>query len=136
MGRIETALIRHYLKPAVTSDLPGRLRLSFKGYQMLPKEALPYLHYVQDVMTMLPGVRDAQVNPRIGTALVTYDASMTNREEILRWIATAVDTGLELAQEVDWTKRSARRRRAIVANSSSPTSLFVQSTSTTPTNTT
>ena len=57
MGRIETALIRHYLKPTVTSDLPGRLRLSFKGYQMLPKEALPYLHYVQDVMTMLPGVR-------------------------------------------------------------------------------
>lgn len=55
MGRIETALIRHYLKPTVTSDLPGRLRLSFKGYQMLPKEALPYLHYVQDVMTMLPG---------------------------------------------------------------------------------
>ena len=57
MGRIETALIRHYLKPTVTSDLPGRLRLSFKGYQMLPKEALPHLHYVQDVMTMLPGVR-------------------------------------------------------------------------------
>lgn len=78
------ALIRHYLKPTVTSDLPGRLRLSFKGYQMLPKEALPHLHYVQDVMTMLPGVRGAQVNPRIGTALVTYDASMINREEILR----------------------------------------------------
>jgi hypothetical protein len=60
VGRIETALIRHYLKPTVTSDLPGRLRLSFKGYQMLPKEALPYLHYVQDVMTMLPGVRGAE----------------------------------------------------------------------------
>lgn len=122
MGRIETALIRHYLKPAVTSDLPGRLRLSFKGCQMLPKEALPYLHYVQDVMTMLPGVRGAQVNPRIGTALVTYDASMTNREEILRWLATAVDTGLELAQEIDWTKSDvgeeelatmARRRLAL-----------------------
>ena len=71
---------------------------------------------------MLPGVRDAQVNPRIGTALVMYDASMTNREEILRWIATAVDTGLELAQEVDWTKSDvgeeelatmARRRLAL-----------------------
>ncbi len=79
MGRIETALIRHYLKPTVTSDLPGRLRLSFKGYQMLPKEALPYLHYVQDVMTMLPGVQGAQVNPRIGTALVKSDANRTNR---------------------------------------------------------
>ena len=96
--------------------------MSFKGYQMLPKEALPYLHYVQDVMTMLPGVRGAQVNPRIGTALVTYDANMTNREEILRWIATAVDTGLELAQEVDWTRSDvgeeelatmARRRLAL-----------------------
>ena len=78
---------------------------------MLPKEALPYLHYVQDVMTMLPGVRGAQVNPRIGTALVTYDASMTNREEILRWIATAVDTGLELAQEIDWTRSDVGGRK-------------------------
>ena len=62
------------------------------------------------------------MNPRIGTALVTYDANMTNREEILRWIATAVDTGLELAQEIDWAKSDvgeeelatmARRRLAL-----------------------
>ena len=69
MGRIETALIRHYLKPTVTSDLPGRLRLSFKGYQMLPKEALPYLHYVQDVMTMLPGVQ--LIAPRVSMLCVS-----------------------------------------------------------------
>lgn len=102
MGRIETAFIRHCLKPAVTCDLPGRLRLSYKSYQMLPKEALPYLHYAQDVMAMLPGVQETQVNPRIGTVLVTYDPKQTNRDEILRWVATATELGLELAQEIDW----------------------------------
>ena len=84
MGRIETALIRHYLKPAVTSDLPGRLRLSFKGYQMLPKEALPYLHYIRDVLTLLSGVTDAQINPRIGTVLVLYAPSLTSSRAIRR----------------------------------------------------
>ena len=87
----------------------------------VPLATLPATAQLQPSL-LLPGVRGAQVNPRIGTALVTYDANMTNREEILRWIATAVDTGLELAQEVDWTKSDvgeeelatmARRRLAL-----------------------
>ena len=87
----------------------------------VPLATLPATAQLQPSL-LLPGVRGAQVNPRIGTALVTYDANRTNREEILRWIATAVDTGLELAQEVDWTRSDvgeeelatmARRRLAL-----------------------
>lgn len=102
MGRFENALIRRALKPNVTSDLHGRLRLTFKCYKLLPKDALPYLHYVRDVMTMLPGVTDTQVNPRIGTALISYDPQTTSREQILQWIDTVVSVGLELSAEINW----------------------------------
>ena len=60
--------LRHCLKPRVECDLPGRLRMRFRHSEQLSKEALPYLHYVQDVLTMLPGVTDVTVNARIGTA--------------------------------------------------------------------
>ena len=102
MGLIEDAYLRHCLKHTVSCDLPGRLRLAFPKYKLLPKEALPYLHYVKDVMTMLPGVKDTMINPRIGSMLVLYDTEATTPKEIQRWMSTVVDTGLELVREIDW----------------------------------
>ena len=102
MGLIEDAYLRHCLKHTVSCDLPGRLRLAFPKYKLLPKEALPYLHYVKDVMTMLPGVKDTVTNPRIGSMLVLYDTEATTPKEIQRWMSTVVDMGLELVREIDW----------------------------------
>ena len=92
--------LRHCLKPRVECDLPGRLRMRFRHSEQLSKEALPYLHYVQDVLTMLSGVTDVTVNARIGTALVLYDAQTTSSRQILRWVDIVVDTGLEIAKEI------------------------------------
>lgn len=100
MNIIGETFLRHCLKPRVECDLPGRLRLRFRHSEQLPKEALPYLHYVQDVLKMLPGVTEVTANARIGTVLVIYDAGTTNTRQILRWVDIVVDTGLEIAKEI------------------------------------
>ena len=100
MNIVGETFLRHCLKPRVECDLPGRLRLRFRHSEQLPKEALPYLHYVQDVLKMLPGVTEVTVNARIGTVLVIYDAGTTNTRQILRWVDIVVDTGLEIAKEI------------------------------------
>ncbi len=100
MNIIGETFLRHCLKPRVECDLPGRLRLRFRHSEQLPKEALSYLHYVQDVLKMLPGVTEVTVNARIGTVLVIYDAGTTNTRQILRWVDIVVDTGLEIAKEI------------------------------------
>ncbi len=100
MNIIGETFLRHCLKPRVECDLPGRLRLRFRHSEQLPKEALPYLHYVQDVLKMLPGITEVTVNARIGTVLVIYDAGTTNTRQILRWVDIVVDTGLEIAKEI------------------------------------
>lgn len=94
MNIFQEGLLRLYLKPVVESDLPGRLRIRFRKADLLPAEALPYLHYIYDVLTLLDGVHDATVNPRIGTVLITYDKDQTNAKKILHWVDTIVDTGL------------------------------------------
>ena len=100
MNIVGETFLRHCLKPRVECDLPGRLRMRFRHSEQLPKEALPYLHYVQDVLTMLPGVTDVTVNARIGTVLVLYDAQTIGIRQILRWVDIVVDTGLEIAKEI------------------------------------
>ena len=102
MNKFQEAFARRCLKPKAECDLPGRLRMKFSKYDMLPKEALPYLHYVRDVLAMLPGVSDVTVNARIGTVLVLYDANKTNSRQIMRWVDIVVDTGIEIAKDKEW----------------------------------
>ncbi|MBR6891499.1 MAG: heavy-metal-associated domain-containing protein [Clostridia bacterium] len=93
-------LIRHWLRPKVECDLPGRLRLRFARHALLPEAAVPYLHYVEDVLKLLPGVQAVQLNPRIGTILVLYEPKTVSARQILRWVDIVVDTGLEIAREI------------------------------------
>ena len=101
MISIREGILRCNLKPRVESDLPGRLRMIFPRYALLPDSAMPYIHYVEDVLKLLPGVRTVRVNTRIGTVLVLYDQAVCTTRQILRWIDIVVDTGIEIAQELE-----------------------------------
>lgn len=98
---LRESLLRRCLRPKVECDIPGRLRLRFAHHAMLPEEAKPYLHYVEDVLKLLPGVHAVQLNPRIGTILVLYEPNRAASRQILRWVDIVVDTGLEIAREID-----------------------------------
>lgn len=114
MNKLEDCFLRLCLKPNITCNLPGRLRLSFSKYHLLPKEALPYLHYIRDILIMLSGVTDAQVNPRIGTVLICYNPEVTNARAILRWVDIVVDEGIRISKENLWQDADEAALREIV----------------------
>ncbi len=101
MINIRESILRCTLKPRVESDLPGRLRMLFPRYSLLPDSARPYLHYVEDVLKLLPGVHTVRVNARIGTVLTLYDQAICTTRQILRWVDIVVDTGIEIAHEME-----------------------------------
>ena len=102
MNALQERILRACLKPAVECDLPGRLRLRFAKADRLPEQALPYLHYIPEVMQLLPGVGEVSYNVRIGTVLVKYDAQRVSSARILEWIGAVVDEGAALAGEGAW----------------------------------
>ena len=104
MINIRDSILKRNLKPRVESNLPGRLRLLFPRYALLPDSARPYLHYVEDVLKLLPGVRTVRINSRIGTVLVMYDQAICTVRQILRWVDIIVDTGIEIAHEMEGEK--------------------------------
>ena len=114
MNKMEESFLRLCLHPKVECDLPGRLRMRFRHSEQLSKEALPYLHYVQDVLTMLPGVTDVTVNARIGTVLVLYDALTTSSRQILRWVDIVVDEGICISKEDVWQNAGEKELEEIV----------------------
>ena len=114
MNKISEALLKRYLKPAVQSDLPGRLRLVFEKYGKLPREAQPYLHYVRDIFLMLPGVKDCTLNERIGTVLILYDAAVTNPRAILRWAEVVTDECIRMSEEIVWQGANEQDLEALI----------------------
>ena len=121
MINIRESILRCNLKPRVESDLPGRMRILFPRYALLPNSARPYLHYAEDVLKLLPGVRAVRVNARIGTVLVMYDQAVCTARRILRWVDIVADTGIEIAHEMEGEKAkdeaeiaSAVRRKLIL----------------------
>ena len=104
MNRLQEGYIRRSLRPRVDCDIPGRLRVSFSRYALLPEDAKPYLHYVEDILKLLPFVHEVRLNPRIGSILVLYAPEEGSSRQILRWVDIVVDTGLEIARTLEGAK--------------------------------
>ena len=111
MNKLEETFLRLCLKPGIECNLPGRLRLSFGKYRLLPKEAAPYLHYIRDVLRLLPGVSDAEINPRIGTVLIRYDTEITSSRAILKWVDIVVE---DLWKDADESELEALVRKRLI----------------------
>ncbi len=103
MINIRESVLRRNLKPRVESDLPGRLRILFPRYALVPEAARPYVHYAEDALKILPGVRAVRINARIGTVLILYEQAVCNTLQILRWVDTIVDTGIKIAREIEFS---------------------------------
>ena len=114
MNKFSEGFLRLCLKPTVECNLPGRLRLSFGKYHLLPKEAEPYLHYIQDVLRLLPGVSSGEINPRIGTVLIRYDTEITSSRAILKWVDIVVDEGIRISKEDLWKDADESELEALV----------------------
>ena len=114
MNKLEETFLRLCLKPGIECNLPGRLRLSFGKYRLLPKEAAPYLHSIRDVLRLLPGVSDAEINPRIGTVLIRYDNEITSSRAILKWVDIVVDEGIRISKEDLWKDADESELEALV----------------------
>lgn len=93
-------LLKWFMKPRVESDIPGRLRLSFPKYHLLPKGAAPYLHHIETLYLMVPGVQSVRLTPQIGTMLITYDPEKTSRAQLLQWTDMVFLTGAELLRRL------------------------------------
>ena len=57
------------------------------------------------MLELLPGVLQAEINPRIGTALIRYDAAATDARTILGWVDTVVDEGIRVFREGVWKNK-------------------------------
>ena len=114
MNALQERILRACLKPAVECDLPGRLRLRFARADRLPEQALPYLHYIPEVMQLLPGVGEVELQRphrhgageiRRAEGFCRTDSGMDRRG---RW-----SEGVTLAGEGAWRASDEERLRAL-----------------------
>lgn len=74
----------------VASILNGRVRVRDEALKREPLAA-----QVRDALLATPGVAAAEVNPRVGSMLVLYDAALAAVEQILKTIEGFIGTGIQ-----------------------------------------
>ena len=104
----KAVVVKKMLSYKVKSDLPGRLRIVFEHYEMLPQEAAQYLHYINDAVKMLNGITKVELNILTGSILLVSDKSLNNKK-ILNWIDTIINEGLAVYEELAKEKLSDRK---------------------------
>ena len=104
----KTVVVKKMLSYKVKSDLPGRLRIVFEHYEMLPQETAQYLHYINDAVKMLNGITKVELNILTGSILLVSDKSLNNKK-ILNWIDTIINEGLAVYEELAKEKLSDRK---------------------------
>lgn len=87
----------------VASLLDGRVRVRDEA---LKRE--PLATRVRDALLATPGVAAAEVNPRVGSMLVLYDATLAAVDQILETVAGLLGTSVQASGETAAPKRPAR----------------------------
>ncbi len=95
MNQLTRNLIRRALEPSVTNGAPGEMQLRFSLLRLLPDNMRGYLHYLENVLTMLPGVISAPLNASRTGADIRYDPSRTAPGIILDWYRKFLEEGMD-----------------------------------------
>ncbi len=114
MNFVEKALVRRIMKPRVLKAGDGHCELKFESITLIRSHAGNYLHYLMDVMTYLPGVENAELNPDTGILSVSYDNSRTDEKKIVKWFETAVESGIRASDEIDIAKADDAQIKAAI----------------------
>lgn len=97
---LKNLIAKKMLSYTVKCNLPGRLRIAFEHYEMLPKGSEQYLHYINEAIMFLQGIDKVQVNLMTGSILCTYSNKDLKNTTILQWIDKIIDEGFEIYKEL------------------------------------
>ena len=101
MNFIEKALVRKVLKPQLVNVGEEHVELKFDQFDLIRRHAGSYLHYLEDVMTYLPGVLTAELNEQDGTLSIQYDGTRTDSRKVSKWFDYAVESGIKASDEIN-----------------------------------
>ena len=110
MNAIEKAILRRTVRPKVHSDDGERLVLSSAATKYMPEGGAQ--EGIERCIRLLPGVEEAAVDRAQGMT-VSYNIAETNRDQILRWVETLLETALSAADTRDLMKMSADEIEAL-----------------------
>lgn len=101
MNRILLGILKRALSCSGVSGGNGQAELRLPLFNLLPKEAAPHLHFVDNAMRLLPGVNSAEVSPSEGLLRVSYEPELWTPAELRQWYDALLSTGLEYAASTD-----------------------------------
>ena len=97
---LRTVVARRMLGSSVKCNLNGRLRIVFDHYDLLPKEAEKYLHYIDDAVMLVDGVKKIEINMLTGSILILYNDKTISGKKLISWVDAIIEECLAAYEEI------------------------------------
>ncbi|MDU6975370.1 MAG: hypothetical protein E6370_13750 [Clostridiales bacterium] len=94
MMSLKKQLIKNYIKMQLLSNMPGELHIKMANLSNLSKDYVEFAPYVYDVIKLLNGINNIQVNFTTGEVVILY-SQVLQPEQIIRWINIIIDTAID-----------------------------------------
>ncbi|MDU6855455.1 MAG: hypothetical protein ACLSH8_15745 [Zhenhengia sp.] len=91
---LKKQLIKNYIKMQLLSNMPGELHIKMANLSNLSKDYVEFAPYVYDVIKLLNGINNIQVNFTTGEVVILY-SQVLQPEQIIRWINIIIDTAID-----------------------------------------
>ena len=101
LQNMQNHLLKKFFKVQLASDARGRMRLRIANYQYIPQPLItPYMPLLHTLLTQMHGMHHVQLNDKIGSILLQYDANKTTSANILAQIDAFIETGFTVSDEL------------------------------------
>ena len=101
LQNMQNHLLKNFFKVQMVSDVKGRMRLRIANYQYIPLPLVtPYLPLLHTLLVQMHGILNVQLNDKIGSILLQYDAKKTTSATILAQVDSFIETGFKVGDEI------------------------------------
>lgn len=95
MKNLKKYVFKHFTKVKIVHSMPGRIRLKLVNVSNIPEEYCYYTRYLEDAISMLPGIKKVDFNHFIGTIIIEYHVDKLYERKILKWIDVIIKVGMD-----------------------------------------
>ncbi len=100
MLNIFKSTMLYFYKIKIIHSIPGRLRVSVPGLELIPHEAKEYETYLSDLIKLKKGIQDISYSYMTNKVLFLYDTSCITDKEIVQWLEIIMKTLMEKEKDL------------------------------------
>ena len=97
---IMDSIINKKTEVKVAHQLPGRIRFRIEALKYIPNHSLYLMDSFDDVLSVIPGIENVELNNSTGSILITFDPKLIDNTSMISYVSEIVRFLVKSREEI------------------------------------